>query len=556
MLLPHLAICAGLALPADVEIGAGRHAYRWSSGWIQPPDQELGNTHGVIVEDRAGNLYVNTDTARAISVYGRDGKFVRSFAADQGEGIHGMTIVEQGGRELLYHVNFRLGVWRVLTLDGEVLETHGAPLESKKYEDASQFRPTSIAVAPDGRVYVADGYGRSWVHVYDARHAYTTSFGGPDAMRCCHGLLMDARGPQPRLVVADRENHRLLVHDLDGRQISVVEGMFRRPCSMQAHGEFLAVPDLAGRVTLLDGANRLVMHLGDQPDPSLRAENGVPREKWRDGVFMAPHSAHFDRDGNLYVMDWNHLGRINKLERIAPLAQPEGVGYEDTPFVPGSGWRVHDKMRPVPPVVAPQPFVAAPPPADAIVLFDGKDLSRWKSGDRDGQWKVESGFMEVNGTGGIETKDGFGDVQLHLEFATPANVVGKSQERGNSGVFLMGRYEVQILDGYENRTYADGQCAALYGQRPPLANVCRKPGEWQSYDLAFRAPRFDGDVLLEPARVTVIHNGVVVQANEPFLGATRHRDVASYAPHAPTGPIALQDHGNPMRFRNVWVRRL
>ncbi len=234
--------------------------------------------------------------------------------------------------------------------------------------------------------------------------------------------------------------------------------------------------------------------------------------------------------------------------------QDEPVGYDDTPLLPDSKWRVHDKARPVPPSVRPGDGPAAP--SDAIVLFDGRDLSQWTDGSKEARWKVESGFMEVNGTGQIQTREHFGDCQLHLEFATPEKVEGSSQGRGNSGVFFFGRYEVQILDSYQNRTYADGQAAALYGQTPPLVNASRGPGKWQSYDIIFHAPRFEGDKLLAPARVTVLHNGVLVQDNTPFIGATAHRAVAQYSPHEATGPIALQDHGNPMRFRNIWIRKL
>ena len=237
-------------------------------------------------------------------------------------------------------------------------------------------------------------------------------------------------------------------------------------------------------------------------------------------------------------------------------AKNQGVGYDDTPFLPDSTWRVHDKARPVPGVVDPGGPLATPPPADAVVLFDGTDLAAWRGREGDAAWSVESGSMRVNGTGDIETREHFGDLQLHLEWAAPEVVEGESQGRGNSGVFLMGRYEVQILDSFENRTYADGQAAALYGQRPPDVNACRPPGAWQSYDIFLRAPRFEGEQLASPGVVTVVHNGVLVHHAVAFLGATAHRAVAAYAPHAPEGPIKLQDHGNPVRFRNVWVRRL
>jgi len=162
----------------------------------------------------------------------------------------------------------------------------------------------------------------------------------------------------------------------------------------------------------------------------------------------------------------------------------------------------------------------------------------------------------VPGAGGIRTRAAFGDVQLHVEWMAPAPPRGAGQDRGNSGVFLMERYEVQVLDSWNNETYADGQAAALYGQYPPLVNASRPPSEWQSYDIVFRAPRFEGERLLEPARVTVFHDGVVVHHAREFLGATRHREVATYEPHAAELPLALQDHGDPVRFRNIWIRRL
>lgn len=233
-----------------------------------------------------------------------------------------------------------------------------------------------------------------------------------------------------------------------------------------------------------------------------------------------------------------------------------GPGYTDTPFLPGGKWRVHDAARPRPPVVSPRPYRETPPPEGAVVLFDGGDLSAWRSGGEPARWKVEGGYAEINGTGNIETRESFGDCQIHLEWMAPALASGHSQERGNSGVFLMGRYEVQVLDSYENPSYADGQAAALYGQEPPLVNACRAPGEWQTYEIVFRAPHFEGEKLVTPAYVTVVHNGILVHDHVAFHGATRHREVATYAPHAPEGPLVLQDHGNPVRWRNVWLLRL
>ncbi len=237
------------------------------------------------------------------------------------------------------------------------------------------------------------------------------------------------------------------------------------------------------------------------------------------------------------------------------LASQDGpVGYDDGPVIPGTSWRVHDSKRPAPPVVAPGD--AGAPPSDAIVLFDGKDLAAWRSGDGDAKWKLAGGAMEVNGTGNLVTRESFGDCQLHIEWATPAEPRGESQGRGNSGVFLMGRYEVQILDSFESRTYADGQAAALYGQRPPLVNASRPPGAWQTYDIVFRAPRFEDGKLPTHASVTVLHNGVVVHHAAEIQGGTVHRALPTYTPHEPEAPLVLQDHGDPVRFRNIWIRRM
>ena len=226
-------------------------------------------------------------------------------------------------------------------------------------------------------------------------------------------------------------------------------------------------------------------------------------------------------------------------------------------------WPIHDESRPRPVIVDPgtgvPPAEPGRPPSDAIVLFDGRDLSAWqaKSGGPAG-WKVADGYFEVvKGAGNIETRQTFGDVQLHLEFMEPLPPVGTSQQRGNSGVLLMGRYEVQVLDSYDNETYADGQAAALYGQYPPLVNACRRPGAWQSYDIVFEAPRFDGQgQLTRRARVTVLQNGVVVQHATEYTGPAAWKARPPYQAHPGKLPLGLQDHGNPVRYRNVWVREL
>lgn len=226
-------------------------------------------------------------------------------------------------------------------------------------------------------------------------------------------------------------------------------------------------------------------------------------------------------------------------------------------------WKIHDLERPKPEVIVP----ASPStqdnvgraPSDAVVLFDGTSLDAWQTSKGEpAAWKVENGYFEVvPGEGGIETRQGFGDVQLHVEWAAPDPPVGEGQDRGNSGVFLMGQYEVQVLNSYENETYADGQAAAVYGQYPPLVNAMSPPGQWNTYDIVFKRPRFDETgALTQPATVTVFHNGVLVQDHEELTGPSGHYSRPAYTAHADALPISLQDHDHPVRFRNIWVREL
>ncbi|MGL6076306.1 MAG: 3-keto-disaccharide hydrolase [Fimbriiglobus sp.] len=210
-------------------------------------------------------------------------------------------------------------------------------------------------------------------------------------------------------------------------------------------------------------------------------------------------------------------------------------------------------------IIWPEPKVVTPgdvpsaPPSDAIVLFDGKDLSKWSRGEN---WEIVDGYA-ITRKSDITTKDGFGDCQFHIEFATPAKVSGQGQGRGNSGVYFMGRYEVQILDSFENKTYFDGQCGSIYKQTPPMVNACKKPGEWQTYDIVFEAPRFgeDGKVT-KPAYLTVFHNGVLVQNHYELQGGTYFDRPASYSKHPAKLPITLQFHGNEVKYRNIWLREI
>ena len=241
----------------------------------------------------------------------------------------------------------------------------------------------------------------------------------------------------------------------------------------------------------------------------------------------------------LRSFEWRGIGLI--LVAVATAASVVAA-IDDREYKSGIVWPEPEVIDPGPP---------GGPPSDAIVLFDGKDLSQWKGGEN---WEIADG-VATGRKNDITTKQSFGDCQLHVEFATPAEVKGSGQGRGNSGIYLMGRYEVQILDSYQNTTYFDGQCGALYKQQPPTVNACRKPGEWQTYDIIFEAPRFDdAGKVVKPAVVTVLHNGVLIQNHFELQGTTSYFKAPEYEPHPPKQPIDIQFHGNPVRFRNIWIR--
>jgi hypothetical protein len=240
-------------------------------------------------------------------------------------------------------------------------------------------------------------------------------------------------------------------------------------------------------------------------------------------------------------------------------ANPD-LGFTDTPMLPGLNWHVHDPNRPYPRVVTPAAQYGQPP-SDAVVLFDGKDLSKWDCQSRgkvtSAQWKVANGAVEVApGTGDLVSKEKFGDAQYHVEWTSPNPPTGFGQARGNSGFLIMSRYEIQVLDSYQTPTYADGQASAIYGQWPPLVNPARKPGEWQAYDIFFEAPHFEDGKLVKPAYVTVMFNGVLVHHHKEIMGAMVYRRVATYAPHAAEEPLMLQNHRDLVKYRNIWVRRI
>jgi hypothetical protein len=249
--------------------------------------------------------------------------------------------------------------------------------------------------------------------------------------------------------------------------------------------------------------------------------------------------------------------------RLAVAVAAAGIAAAATAGQVDTRWKIHDTARPKPAIITPGTAStqeqAGLPPSDAIVLFDGKDLSKWQTASgQPAPWKVRDDYLEVVAKSGmIQTKDSFGDCQLHVEWAAPDPPRGEDQDRGNSGVYLMGLYEIQVLDSYQNVTYADGQASAVYGQYPPLVNASRPPGQWQTYDIVFHGPRFDKDgKLLRAARATVLHNGVLVQDNVELTGPTAHKARPPYKAHREKLPLSLQDHDHPVRYRNIWIREL
>jgi hypothetical protein len=310
-----------------VFVGEGAHRYRWDADWMKLPEgrEWLGSTHGCIVVDSKDRVYLSADRGPALLVFAPDGTLLRTLGDDWGAGVHGLAIIERPGSEgepeerLLAVHSARQEVIE-LDLEGRVHRRIGLPAESGKYEDPGRYRPTSVALAPDGRLFVADGYGLSWIHRFSSEGVYEASFGGPgdrpENLRTPHGLWMDTSGEVPVLLVADRENHRIARFSLEGEYLGGTDpasGLLRRPCHLQREGDLFVVADLAGRTTLLDPELRLVAHLGDNPVEGQRARYDVPPKDWREGAFCAPHCARANSRGELFVMDWNVAGRLTRL---------------------------------------------------------------------------------------------------------------------------------------------------------------------------------------------------------------------------------------------------
>ncbi len=306
-------------------VGEGEHRYECLHDWLKPPDDIVfGNTHGV-AQDANGLIYIfhtvgeGSRKPDAMVVFDADGKFVKSWGAQYRDAAHGAYLHTEGGTQYFYLCNYKSGTVAKTTLDGEVVWSIGYPAESGKYQRAGEYKPTNATISPDGKLYIADGYGLSYIHVYDLNGKYQKTFGGsgtePGQFKCPHGLMVDLRGANPVLLVADRGNRRVQTLDLDGRPRGLVDTGTVLPCHFRERNGMVMIPDLQSRVTLIDGANKPAVHLGGTVDNRKLREQ--PRSVYPAGQFVAPHDAIFDRDGNLVIVEWVPTGRVTKLRKIA-----------------------------------------------------------------------------------------------------------------------------------------------------------------------------------------------------------------------------------------------
>ena len=318
---------------APVVLGAGAHQYEWVRGWGRLPDgMKLGSMHGGVVVDAQNQVYFSVDGEASIVVFDPEGKFIRSIGKEwkpdkEGAGTHDIQLHREGGQEFIYLVSLFRHEFAKMTTAGEVVWIKGFPEQSGIYKSKDEFAPTGITAAPSGDVYVTDGYGANYVHRYNPKGEYVTSWGGKSTearetgkFSTPHKIIVDERGGEPSVLVTDRANHRLQWFTLEGKHIKTVDGsendFLRLPSALSIRGTDVAVGDLKGRVTILDKDNKLAAQLGDSGNEKKQATNQVPPDQWVDGQFIAPHGVSWDGEGNLYVSEWALAGRLVKLKRV------------------------------------------------------------------------------------------------------------------------------------------------------------------------------------------------------------------------------------------------
>jgi hypothetical protein len=311
---------AAAAPEAQAVIADGELKFVTNPGWgVLPNSEAPGSTHGGVVRDKAGHVYVSTDGAKGILVFNADGSFKKSIATEF-KAIHGMNIREEKGEEFIYAAWLGGGHALKLKLDGTAVLKLPCPMESGKYKDAGQYKVTAVDSAPDGSIFASDGYGQHWIHKYDATGKYLMSFGGKGTengqFNTPHGIGVDLRGEKPLLLVADRANGRLQHHDLDGKYVATIATGLRAPCAVAFEGRMIVIPELQGRVTILNGDNKEVAHLGTNPVAGEAGNFGVAPDKWDPTYFTAPHGACWDGSGGIIVQDWNKTGRVRHLKPV------------------------------------------------------------------------------------------------------------------------------------------------------------------------------------------------------------------------------------------------
>jgi DNA-binding beta-propeller fold protein YncE len=315
----HIQILCSLILLAADTMAAAELKYSITPDFFEqnPGNKSLGPCHGGAVLDRAGNVYITTDTERGIVVFSPQGKFIRAFGPTR---IHGLELRRERGVEYLYAARHSDHEVVKLKLDGEQVWTLHYPAESGLYKDANGFKPCAVTVAPDGSIFVADGYGSNFVLKFDKNRKFVKAFGGPGQeegkFNTCHGIALDPRPRKPLLLVCNRNNNRVEHWDLDGNFVGVIQKDLRMPAAVHIQGNYAVFPELQGRVTVLDKAGKIVAQVGDNPNEKQRANFGLPQDQWKDGICNSPHGASMDKSGNLIVSEWSQFGHLHKFLRV------------------------------------------------------------------------------------------------------------------------------------------------------------------------------------------------------------------------------------------------